>query len=374
MRRWQLPISYLAHSRQPSWLGRHFLAACHVVILIASWYPFSGWRYTGEGLFAFYAYPLPYYQTAFDNAINIVAYLPLGYAWALAFRCRWHSPLWACVFGALLSALVEFVQQFLPDRVASNLDILCNTFGALAGAMAAILLDKLLITRHWHVLRQRWFAKGALADYGLTLLALWLVTQLNPAVPLFGIVFAPQGIPQAFISPIANARLFLQLLEACGVMLNITAIGLMIATVLARRSHAAPAIVVLGISMIALKALFAWLMLKSDAFLAWINWNVVGGALAAWGLLAVLGPLKRRWRSVAALLCLALAGWVESAWPLNDEPVALLGLFKWHYGHLRDFGGLTQTISTLWPWLAAVYLLCLSWRDWRRNAGLVVIE
>jgi hypothetical protein len=228
--------------------------------------------------------------------------------------------------------------------------------------------------RGWHVLRQRWFAKGALADYGLILMGVWLLTQLNPAVPLFGIVFAPQGIPQPFVSPIANARLFLQLLEAGGIMLNVTAVGLIGATLLARRDHAAKAMAVMVLVMALCKAVMAGTLLKTDAFLAWLNWNVIVGGLAAWFGLAALAPLKRRWRAVAGLLCLVLARWVEYAWPLNDEPVSLFSLFKWRYGHLRDFGGLSQTLSIIWPWLAGVYLLLLIARDWRRLRHSVVID
>lgn len=374
MRRWQLPISYLARSTRPSWLGRHFLAAWHAIILVASWYPFSGWRYTGEGLFAFYTYPLPYYQTGFDNAINVLAYVPLGYAWALALRCRWHVPVFALLFGALLSGGVEFVQQFLPDRVASNLDILCNTGGSVVGAMAACLLNKLLVVHRWHVVRRRWLALGGLADYGLMLMLLWLLTQLNPAVPLFGVVIEPQGIPQPFVSPIANARLFLQLLEAGGVMLNMTAVGLMMATLLARRTHITAALAGTLMLTIATKIVLAGIMLKSEAFLAWVNRDVVGGAIAAWVLLTLAAPLKRRWRALLALLCLCLAKGVEWAWPLTAEPYSLFGLFRWHYGHLRDLSGLTQTISAAWPALAAAYLLGLFWRDWRRNRESVVLD
>ncbi|WP_374357976.1 VanZ family protein [Chitinimonas sp.] len=374
MQRWRLPISYLAHSARPSWLAQHFLAAWHVVILIVSWYPFSGWRHAGDSLFAFYAYPLPYYQTVFDNAINIVAYLPLGYAWAVTFRCRWHAPMLALILAVLLSALVEFVQQFLPDRVASNLDILCNGLGALAGAVVACALDRLLIVRRWLVFRQSWLAKGGLTDFGLVVLGLWLISQLNPAIPLFGVVFEPQGIPQPFVSPIANARLFLRLLECGGVLLNFTAVGLMVATLLARRSHAAFAMLAVALLAILLKVVFAGAMLKRDALMAWMNVDVLLGMAGGWLLLELLAPLKRRWRALCGLLCLLLAEGVEMAWPLNAEPTGLFALFRWHHGHLRNFSGLAQTISLFWPWLAAAYLLLLIRKDWGRDRRRVVLD
>lgn len=352
----QLPVSYLAHYAVPSWLGRHFLLAWHLVILVVSWYPFSGWRYTGEPVFAFYSYPLPYYYTHLDNAVNLLAYLPLGYAWALACHCRWYAPMLALAAGVLLSGSIEFVQQFLPDRVASNLDILYNGGGALVGGLAAGLFSKLLIVRRWHVLRQRWFRPGALVDYGLVLAALWMLTQINPAVPLFGIVVEPNGLPQPFVSPISDARLFLRLLEASGVMLSVVALSLFAVTLLAQRRHSPWLVGGLVLAALAIKLVTAGMMLKRTEFLAWFNLNVLmGGVMAAVGLMLLM-RLQRRWQALVAVLCLLAAQMVEALWPLQGSPYGMADLFKWRYGHLRDFNGLSQTISEVWPWLAIVYL------------------
>ncbi|MGQ5524568.1 VanZ family protein [Chitinimonas sp. PSY-7] len=371
--RGQLPISYLARASAPSWLGRHFLLAWHAVILVTSLYPFTGWRYVGEPVFAFLSYPLPYYHTIADNSLNWLAYLPLGYAWAITFRCRWYAPILALLLGGGLSAGIEFTQQFLPDRVASNLDILYNAMGAVCGALLAGLTTKLLIVRAWYVLRKRWFADGALNDFGLTVLVLWLLTQLNPAVPLFGVVVQPQGIPQPWVSPIADALLFLRALEMLGVMLSLLAVTLILVGILAHRRYAAIAIAALVSVSLLVKVIFAGMLLKPTEFLAWFNLNVLMGALAAWALLAVLLKLKRRWQMLAALVSLGLAQLVEALWPLTASSHSMASLFKWSYGHLRDFNGLTQTLSEAWPWLATVYLVWRVARDWRRAAQPTVV-
>ncbi|WP_051318932.1 VanZ family protein [Chitinimonas koreensis] len=371
---WQLPISYLARGAEPSWLGRHFLLAWHAVILVTSGYPFSDWRYTGEPVLAFFGYPLPYYHTVADNALNLLAYLPLGYAWALYFRCRWFAPLAALLLGGALSSGVEFVQQFLPDRIASNLDILYNAAGSLLGALLAGLSSKLLIVRGWHIRRQRWFAEGALTDFGLTLMVLWFLTQLNPAVPLFGVVVQPGGLPQPWVSPIADAMLFLRVLEALGVMLSVTAVALMVATLLAHRRHLALAIWATVLVALLAKMVFAGALLKPAEFLAWFNRNVAAGGLAAIILLAVLVRLQRGWQAAAALVCLVLARGVEMYWPLNETPYSMLSLFRWRYGHLRDFNGLTQVMSAAWPWLAALYLGWRSVQQWRRAHSSVELR
>ncbi|SFZ76075.1 VanZ like family protein [Chitinimonas taiwanensis DSM 18899] len=368
-----LPISYLARASSPSWLGKHFLLAWHAVILVTSLYPFSGWRYTGEPVLAYLGYPLPYYHTLTDNSLNLLAYLPLGYAWALFFRCRWYAPLLALGLGLGLSGSVEFIQQFLPQRIASNLDILYNGAGALCGALLAGLFSKLLIVRNWHVLRQRYFADGAFNDYGLVLLGLWLITQLNPAVPLFGVVVQPQGIPQPWVSPIADALLFLRLLEGLGVTLSFLAVNLLLVSILAHRRHAASGILLLFAVSLLLKALFAGLLLKPSEFLAWVNMNVLLGGVLAWLLLLVLLKLKRRWQALAALVSLMLTQLVEALWPLTATSSHMAALFRWRYGHLRDFNGLTQTLSEVWPWLAAAYLIWRIARDWRRASQPTVL-
>ncbi|QDQ26434.1 hypothetical protein FNU76_08680 [Chitinimonas arctica] len=131
--RWQLPISYLARDTVPSWLGRHFLFAWHAVILVTSWYPFSGWRYTGEPIFAFFGYPLPYYHTASDNTLNLLAYMPLGYAWALFFRCRWYAPLLALALGGCCRARSSSYSNSCRG-VSPPISICCTTPPAVLAA------------------------------------------------------------------------------------------------------------------------------------------------------------------------------------------------------------------------------------------------
>lgn len=364
---WQLPISYLARQAPPSWLGRHFLLAWHLLILVASWYPFTGWRYTGEGVWAFYAYPIPYYQSGFDNWVNLVAFIPLGYAWGLYFGNRWFAALRAALLAALLAACIEFVQQFLPGRVASNLDILYNVAGALLGGGLAGVFNKLLIVRGWYLRRQRWFRLGGLADYGLVLLVLWFLAQMNPAVPLFGVVVVPGGIPQPWLSPIADARLFLALLETAGVTLHLTAIGLFVLTLLARRQDRRSALLGMVATAFGLKILAAGLLLRPGEFLAWFNLNVLAGLLLATLLLRILVRLKLRWQALGALICLAAIELIEALWPLHAQTPGMSELFRWSYGHLRTFNGLTGFLSGVWPSAAALYLLLLAWISWRRS-------
>jgi MFS superfamily sulfate permease-like transporter len=112
-------------------------------------------------------------------------------------------------------------------------------------------------------------------------------------------------------------------------------------------------------------------MLKRGEFLAWVNGSVALGALLAAVCLSVVVSLKRRWQALLALCCLVLAEGVEAAWPLHSSTHGLASLFRWRYGHVQDFNGLTETLSQMWPYLAAVYLVGVAARDMRRAASRI---
>ncbi|MDR3425974.1 MULTISPECIES: VanZ family protein [Silvimonas] len=352
------PISFLAHRTAPTRVARYFFWCYLLVVLLVSFYPFSGWRFTGEPIFAFYTYPLPYYFTFFDNLINVVAYFPLGLSAALAMRrWRWLGPLLAALIGILTSCGVEFVQQFIPTRVASNMDILSNGCGSVIGAFVSVIVAMRRSQRRWLVFRHSHLFPGGAAEWGMVWLGLWLITQFDPSVPFFGVVDEPRGIPQPILAPMGDPALFLNLLEGCGMMLNTLGVCLFV-SVLVRHSREIPrAIALLVTVVLASKIVFAGAMLKWVDFFAWINHNVALGGLAALPLLAVLLRLKRPWRALAGAVCLLATVLVSWMWPLTPQLSAILPLFRWNYGHLMHFRGLAALISDLWPYGTMLFLL-----------------
>ncbi|MCH8878665.1 MAG: VanZ family protein [Planctomycetes bacterium] len=76
-----------------------------------------------------------------DLAQNIALYLPLGFFLALACRRSrmkwWTVALITLISATALSGTAEFVQQFLPARVSSLTDVVCNILGAAAGGLCA---------------------------------------------------------------------------------------------------------------------------------------------------------------------------------------------------------------------------------------------
>ena len=171
-------------------LPRLLLAVYVLLIAYASLYPLSGWRDPGASALAFLFSPWPRWVTPFDLFANVLGYLPFGALCALALHPRLRgraSVAVAAACGAALSIALESAQSFLPARVASNVDVLANSAGALAGGIAGTLAAPWLLGRGpVKRLRAAAIVPGAEAELGLALLGLRWFAQLNPATLLFG--------------------------------------------------------------------------------------------------------------------------------------------------------------------------------------------
>lgn len=361
------PFAYLSRHEAPSRFARYFLACALLIILLVSLYPYVGWRYTGASIFNFFFYPLPRYFTFFDNLINLIAYLPVGYCITLIRGRSGSSWLVAILAGFFLSSSMEFIQQFLPSRIASNLDILTNTAGTAVGGLFALVLGSRRGHRLWLMWRHASLAPGAAMEWGFAWLLLWFVSQFDPTLPFLGVVVTPRGLPQPFESPIANAALFLRLLESGGMMLNFLGVTLYVSALVRNTAQVPRAIMLtLGVALIA-KMGFAGMLLKPAQFFAWLNLNIAIGGLLGLLLLTQLWRVTRRLRALLALFALIFAQTVSWTWPLTSHYADGLALFRWHYGHLQHFSGLATLIGDLWPILACVWLLYIVLRQHREE-------
>lgn len=347
---------------RPSPLARYLFGVYVLLAAYASLYPLHGWQDRGLPALAFLAAPWPRYLTGFDVAANLLGYVPYGFLAVLALhpRLRGAAALAAAVLtAAALSLVLEAAQGFLAARIASNLDVLCNVAGATAGALLARPLAPRLIeggplTR----LRAATFAPGASADFGLVLLGLWLFTQLNPAMLLFGagdlrdLLAAPEGpehAPQFFIS-----------VEAATAAANLVAAALLVSALAAPgRPVRAMLVALLAVALAVKTAAFAILM-RAENVLAWLTPGAQQGlalGLAA-ALVAVALPRTAR-LALAAVLLMAATVLVNLAPP---NPYLAATLKVWEQGHFLNFNGLTRLVSALWPFAALGYLIFLASR------------
>jgi VanZ family protein len=346
------------------------------LIVYASLYPFTGWHDQGISPFAFLGSPLPKYWTGFDVAANLVGYAPLGVLLALSFMRRgtlrfaptnnWAAIGVATIVASALSLAMETLQNYLPNRIPSNVDFALNTGGALLGAIAAAGLEVLGFIDRWSRFRVRWFidqARGA-----LVLIALWPFALLFPAsVPLgLGQVFERleaaiaewlQDTP--FLEWMPLRELELQPLVP-GIEMICVALGVLVPCLLGysiiryagRRAAFAAVVVLVGAAATALSAALSWG--PSHAW-AWVTPPVrLGFGLGFVTALAAL-PLPRR--GCAALVLVAL---VLHLALLNQAPESAyfaLTLQEWEQGRFIRFHGLAQWLGWLWPYAALVYVL-----------------
>ena len=356
----QPPIRLLARGMQQTRIAGHFVPLYALVILSVSLYPFSGWRWPNQPVWAFLGYTLPYYKTPLDDTLNILAYVPLGASLLLSLRQRLHpvpALALAWLLPSLLSFSIETLQVFLPTRVASNLDIFNNSGGALLGAIGAWLLAAKPIMHRLAVLRHSWFRDGTHVDYGLVVIALWFITQLDPSIPLFGVIVPPHGLPQPFDAPISDPSLFLRTLEGLNAGLNLLTLSLLLTVLLAQRRFMVRGIAILATLTLLLKLALAGMLLKPFALFQWLNWPIAIGLLSGILLLPLLLRLRRRWRALLTVLALCFNLIVDALWPLRETPLSALKLFRWSGQQLLNFNGMAHTIADIWPFLALLFLL-----------------
>lgn len=348
---------------RPSRLALYLALAYVALVVYASLYPLTGWRPGVAGPFAFLAAPLPRYVTLFDLAVNVLGYVPLGFLLAASFRpprSVTSAIVLATFAGALVSFVCEATQSFLPARIPSNLDLATNTLGALAGALAAMWLDRRLAGRRaWHTLRERFFRDGRDIDIGLVLLALWLVSQLDPVTLLFGTgdlreLLAPPTT-EAY-PPAAFVRI-----EAFVVATNLLAAALLARLLVLPGRSSTAVLALLGVALAVRTVAFGVLFSPEDA-LAWLTPGARIG-LAAGTLVAMVAlSLPRPIAVTLAGLALMAATTVVNIAPAN--PYLAQALAEWRQGHFLNFNGLTRLVSAAWPFATLVYLLSAArWRD-----------
>lgn len=328
------------------------------LIAYVSLSPFKGWQTPTSNIFAFLANGWPRYFTRFDMAINFIAYLPFGlllYAYHAPRMTRTNALLISVATGLFLSLTMEVLQEFLRDRIASNLDFFCNVAGCLAGALLSAWLGRntnvQTILRQW---RENLFLPGIIVDFGLALLCVWLISQLNPSIPFFGagvVADSMHGYDEGYdYQPIADAPF------ALGTALNFCGLGLLVTTLMRARSHALVLVQVLTGLAFCIKLASAYALLRPEVAAEWHSNETLTGLAIGFVALLPLSFLRLNHRIYLAAI-LILAGGLLSKMAGNYATLAnVLRLFDWPYGQLLQFTGLTLYLNEIWPIIAVIFL------------------
>ena len=343
------------------------------LIAYASLSPFTGWSVpTDVQWFGLGHLPWPRYWTAFDVVSNLIGYMPLG---ALLFgavlRSGGHAGLavaTAVVGGALLSFLLESLQNFLPQRVPSSLDWALNAGGTVLGVLPALAIHAFGGLARWQIVRDRWFIHRSAG--GIALLLLWPVGLLFPTPVPFGVgqvLFRLQELvasamadtpwqawaegwltAQASLTPLSHANEWLL------VLLGLLAPVLVAFTVVPpgwRRIVLVMGATVLGFATTTLSTA---LNFGPQHALTWLTPPTLPGLLTGVALGVALWRLPLR--VAAALGLITLTALVLRVTQAPTDPYFAESLFAWEQGRFIRFHGAAQWVGWLWPYAALAYL------------------
>ena len=343
------------NTRGPILLARYLALAWCGLVVYGSLHPFSGWRDTGVSPIAFLEGGWPRYWTVFDLLANVAVYLPLGFFLTLALKGlpgRFTALVIAVLMAGGVSFGLETVQNWLPSRVPSNLDLACNIVGALGGGIAAQIVGPRIFARI-AALEHRLLAPIPHAELGLTLLGLWLLVPLSPETLLFGA--GDLRYLLGFSSDVPFAAESFVMIEACVTAFNAIAVGLILRMLSARMLHSylmVPLFLLLGLAIRTLAA--AILVSPGEAF-AWFSLGAEMGLLVAGLVLAISLALPATPRLMLTALALMAGTVFVNLAPPN--PYSMAALATWRQGHFLNFNGLTRLVATLWPFLTILFLL-----------------
>lgn len=336
--------------RLPRYLGfTYFCLAAYACL-----WPFDDFRSIPGSPFEFLIQGWPKYFILSDVIVNILGFIPLGFLAVAAGApgtSRWRH-IAAVVAGcSLFSFSLEFCQNYLISRVASNLDLASNALGALIGAVAGMRWGGILRPGGWFYLwRQRRLPWGRRGELGLLLILAWWLTQSEPLAPLLC-----NGDMRALfdlLPPLSfSVRRFVWF-EGASVALSLLSLGLFLRGGLRGVSlWLIGLILVIGVAIKALAS--TWFVIPADPFL-WASPGTLWGMLAGIVALAFCWRLPPTPRLALTNLSLLLATVLVNLAPGNPFEEASQHLIR--SGHFIGFRNLTLSLALAWPFCAIAWL------------------
>ncbi len=276
------------------------MALIAAFIIYGSLYPFRFHALPGEaGLFAALAASwLRWPGSRGDLLVNLVLYMPLGLFVALALqgadgsrRSAMLRLLLTTAVGAILSFAIEVTQLHISARFSSVSDLVLNTIGTLAGAMAALVLGAAGWSRAGDVTTPA--RRHPAEPFAALLVLAWLGYRLYPYVPVIDLHHYWHSVKPLLLTPVLEPLHTLRL-----AVLWLVAARLLEAALLGHGLRAWP-LLVPGLLLGAVVAQVPIL----DSRLSLAEVLGLGLGLLAWMILRQM----RDERQVAAFLALALA-------------------------------------------------------------------
>jgi len=373
MRRDPVPKRTLRRPRQGQAPGggQVVRAVCLILVLLtiyASLYPFSGWRNLGVSPFAYLKAPWPQYWVRGEIWTNVFAYIPLGVllAWSLSPRCR---GVWAVLVGTVcclaLSVGLEALQTFLPNRVASNIDLAANASGGLIGAVIGVATVRMVLADsligRW---RYHWFDTRAALT--LSVAGLWIFLHISRQEMLFGTgdlqhLFGgwsawPLWRLESWWTPMPQHRAWAEHICTGLAILGATLFLSRVTRPVAWRGLI-PVLMVLA--ALGLKTLLQPVMVSAAATGEWFSYGALLGVLSGVAVASCCMYLPEGWQRLIGGLALLGQVAVVNLFPTNTYFVdaALTAQVDWFHAEALLLG-----VAAVWPWLALLLIMAPVYR------------
>ena len=256
------------------------------------------------------------------------------------------------IIVASFSISMEMLQIFLPSRTSSSLDLLCNSAGGILGAIFSACLSTEALVRMSYA-RDHWFAEGAVGNIGLTLVALWPLSQLNPTIPLFSVLLP--NVLGAKSSWNSFDLSHIDGMEVLSAFLGLATVGMLLMVIARSKRVLWISVVTLTVVTLIVKISAAIILLRPEAVLHWISAEVIiagvfGAALAYRAQKSTRAVL---WACVMLVLFI-LIGRLDAN---GSNPILSLYLFSRQYSQFLNYIGLSEIAGQLWPIFALGYLV-----------------
>jgi VanZ family protein len=348
-----------------------FLVLIFIALIVyGSLFPFGGWVAPDAPLFRFLV-SWPQVVEKADLVQNVLAYLPLGLFLvvllmrSMRFRTAIVS---ATLAGAALSLAMECIQQFVPGRTPSPVDLMLNTLGTCAGGLCAVFLTAESFSgARLATIRNRWLRAGALPNIALVTLGLWALSQTSPLVPTFDMGQLRHGLSLIFRTLHSPANLNLS--QAASYALFIASLGLLSLAVARHRDAMLRLFLLFIACVLALKIIIEGRQLSLEAVI---------GAVCAGLLLLLLRPAKARAAIGILGIAFIAAGFTVSE--LASVPSSGSNAFNWtpFGGQMESLNGFQNILDIVWPFFAMAFFARYMTPYHRRDAvalfgGMIIL-
>jgi VanZ family protein len=327
-----------------------FFSLLYLVMLVyGTLYPYQGWSVPEGGFLPNFLEADMSRLSVTDMVTNVLIYIPAGLLWAgyLAPRLKWYwAILWATVLGTGLSLGLEIMQVFLPSRISALSDLLLNGLGSIIGAGAALIIFGQARSGLWlRNIRNNIFVSGMLANIGLIVLGLWVLSQLSPLVPSISISNLRDGIKPVWFTVTGQSAFIVS--QSIEYFCSVIALGGIFMSLSRSRGT--------GLILFAL-LIAAVLLLKIPVLSRQLSFEAMFGCASALIILVLLHRIPSKSLISFAGIFL-LSSFIVGALR-GSEFSAQTFAFNWipFKGHMQNIVGLANILASGWVFLGLGYI------------------